>query len=283
MNEAFASEAAVSAATPGPTGLLDVERVAEHRDDVGERRRRPAACALPQPLEGDLGSHRASGATAGGLGVGHGHHAAGADVLKAVRDQALDEVDRRVVDRRRPDVGLAADRREQDQDLGQTSIEGVRVGGPPDGLDPVPERLRLGRVVQEDRVAEVTQLAIRHGVHARLVHEQPAHGRRVHEAVQALAGRVVDAHARTIPAAKPSRWRRRIAERRTVESTSPAAKESPMSRAILTLALSAFMTLALAACGGSSASTAPSTAASAAPARVRAGRRRRLRGDDRSG
>ena len=38
-----------------------------------------------------------------------------------------------------------------------------------------------------------------------------------------------------------------------------------MSRAILTLALSAFMTLALAACGGGSASTAPSTAASAAP------------------
>jgi len=39
-----------------------------------------------------------------------------------------------------------------------------------------------------------------------------------------------------------------------------------MSRAILTLALSALMTLALAACGGGGASSAPSTAASAPPA-----------------
>ncbi len=39
-----------------------------------------------------------------------------------------------------------------------------------------------------------------------------------------------------------------------------------MSRAVLTLALSALMTLALAACGGGGASSAPSTAATAAPA-----------------
>lgn len=39
-----------------------------------------------------------------------------------------------------------------------------------------------------------------------------------------------------------------------------------MSRAILTVALSALMTLALAACGGGGASSAPSTAASPAPA-----------------
>ncbi len=42
-------------------------------------------------------------------------------------------------------------------------------------LEPVPERLPLDRIVEKDRVAQVTQVAARDGVDARLVQEQTPH------------------------------------------------------------------------------------------------------------
>ena len=80
--------------------------------------------------------------------------------------------------RRGPDVRLAAERREQDQRLGQAPVEGVGVGRPADRLEAVPERLRIARVVEEEAVAEVAQLAARDRVDLRLVEQEPAHRRR---------------------------------------------------------------------------------------------------------
>ena len=70
---------------------------------------------------------------------------------------------------------LAPDRGEEHETLGQAPVEGVRVLGPADGLDAVPERLVLERVVEQDRVPEVAQVPARRRVHLRLVEEHPAH------------------------------------------------------------------------------------------------------------
>ena len=59
---------------------------------------------------------------------------------------------------------------------------------PADGLEAVPERLRIRRVMQQDRVTEVAQLAIRHRVDPGLVHEQATHRPGVDGASQALGG-----------------------------------------------------------------------------------------------
>ena len=87
--------------------------------------------AEPRPVARPSLSRLTSGPVArraarrGRLRVGHHHHEAGADIVKAIREQPGDEVAGRVVDRRRPDVRLATDRGEQDQHLGQAPIEGV--------------------------------------------------------------------------------------------------------------------------------------------------------------
>ena len=87
----------------------------------------------------------------------------------------LDQVRRRIVERRRPDVRRPADRGEQHEDLGQALVERRGVVRPAQPLEPVPERLALDRVVEQDRVAEVAQVAARDGVDARLVEEQSTH------------------------------------------------------------------------------------------------------------
>ena len=66
---------------------------------------------------------------------------------------------------------LPADRREQDPDLGEPPVEGDRILRPADGLDSVPERLRLEGIVQQQRVPEVAQRATRDGMDLGLVSE----------------------------------------------------------------------------------------------------------------
>jgi hypothetical protein len=58
--------------------------------------------------------------------------------------------------------------------------------------------------VEQDRVAEVTDLPVRHRVHARLVDEEGAHDGRVDLVETSLAGETLGTHARTILNAKPS-------------------------------------------------------------------------------
>jgi hypothetical protein len=79
------------------------------------------------------------------------------------------------------------------------------LAGPGDAGDPVPERLVVGRVVEQPAVAEVADLAADQGVGARLVPGQPADvGRRRIDGPSPFAGsgqlRPVGNHARTIPA-----------------------------------------------------------------------------------
>ena len=68
-----------------------------------------------------------------------------------------DEVGRRIVERRRPDVRPPTERREQHEHLGQPPVEGTGFDRPAQPFEPVPERLRVDRIVEQDRVAEVAQ------------------------------------------------------------------------------------------------------------------------------
>ena len=179
MNHGWPSDAIVSASITGPPRGVDVEGVEQHLDDAAAAlgRRRPAQPG--QPLDRDPGRHRRRRGERRRDGIDERHHAARAHVAEAVGRQAGDEVGRGIVGRRRPDVRLPPDRREQHEHLGQAPVEGVRLGRPADPLEPVPERLGLDRVVEQDRVAEVAQVAARDGVDPRLVEEQPTHRRRV--------------------------------------------------------------------------------------------------------
>ena len=69
---------------------------------------------------------------------------------------------------------LATDRREQDADLGQPPIERGRLARPARAFDAVPERLRVDRVMEEQRIAEIAELAPRDRVDLGLVPEQAA-------------------------------------------------------------------------------------------------------------
>ena len=53
------------------------------------------------------------------------------------------------------------------QDLREALVEGIRVGRPADGLEAIPERLRVVRVVEQEGIAEVAELATGHRVDAR--------------------------------------------------------------------------------------------------------------------
>ena len=129
-----------------------------------------------QPLDRDAVGDRPGGRRdAPARGSASSHQVARAHVAEPVRLEPRDEVGRRIVERRRPDVRRPADRGEQHEDLGQAPVEGGRVVRPAQPLEPVPERLALDRVVEQDRVAEVAQVAARDGVDPRLVEEQATH------------------------------------------------------------------------------------------------------------
>jgi hypothetical protein len=94
----------------------------------------------------------------------------------------------------RPDVRLPPERGEEDEGLGQTAIEGTRVGRPADPFEPVPERLTVVRVVEQDGVAKVAQLPPGDGVDAGLVEEESSHRARVDRWVGPGGARVVIAN-----------------------------------------------------------------------------------------
>ena len=101
-----------------------------------------------------------------------------------------------------------SDRGEQHEDLGQPPVERGGVVRPAQPLEPVPERLALDRVVEQDRVAEVAQVAARDGVDARLVQEQAPHGGGIERrgSRSAASGSVIGA---TLAATKRARDRSR--------------------------------------------------------------------------
>jgi len=87
-------------------------------------------------------------------------------------------------------VGHSIERREQRDHLVEPAIETLRGSGPMGRDKPIPERLRVRRVVQQPAVAEIPQLAAERQLRAGLVDEQPSRERRV---VERRLG-----HARTI-------------------------------------------------------------------------------------
>src|SRR6185436_2622069 len=99
-----------------------------------------------------------------------------------VRLEPLDQIVRLVADRRGPDVRSASEAREQHQRLRQAAVEGIGIGRTAQALEAVEERIELGRIRDEDRVAQVTQLATRQGVYLGLVEQQSSHRRAVHVA-----------------------------------------------------------------------------------------------------
>ena len=140
----------------------------------------------------------------GAIGV-EGQHQTTAVIDEVVGDEALREVDRLVVSRRRPDVGDPVETREQAVRLGQASVERRRPGRPRDPRQAVPERLAIRLVVEQDGVPEVTDDAPEQRARTRLVPGQPAHvGRRQVARSGGPAGRGLTRwldHARTIPGA----------------------------------------------------------------------------------
>ena len=115
----------------------------------------------------------------GRRGIRERHDVAGPHVREAVGVKPRNEVGRPVVERRRPDVRLSPERRKEDESLGQATIERVGADRPADGLEPVPERLAVRWVMQQDRVAQITELPPGRGVDLRFVEKQPAQRRGV--------------------------------------------------------------------------------------------------------
>ena len=199
--------------------------------------------------------------------IREGHQVALAEVAETVREQSRDEVAGRIMERRRPDVRLPAQGGEDHQDLGQPPVEGCRVVGPANALEPVPERLGLGLVVEEDRIAQIAQVAARDRVDPGLVEHQPTHRGRVDD----TSGYVATwraRHAGTIARPKPGHRQGRTQPRNDSDTPNKPDKEIPMShRSVAALAVSAVLMLAACSSSGSSpaASGAPHRSAAASP------------------
>ena len=134
----------------------------EHRDDDRVAAWRPASPdRAVQALEAEPGRQPQRPAVTGPGRIDQHHDQAPADVAESVRFEPRDQVVGRVVRRRRPDVWLAHERRERDQQLAQAAIERRRVGRPPEGLRSIPERLGVDRIDQHDRVPQVPDLTSR--------------------------------------------------------------------------------------------------------------------------
>ncbi len=119
--------------------------------------------------------------------VREGHQVAQAEIAEPIGKESRDEVGRRIMERRRPDMGLPAQGAEDHQDFGQPPVERGRVVGPADGLEPVPEGLGLGLVVEEDGFAEIAQIPTRDRVDPGLVEHEPAHRCRVDDTAGDMA------------------------------------------------------------------------------------------------
>ena len=191
-------DAFVSAVTPGRRRSSTSKASTRTPTTVSTARFSAPAGKLGQPLEPDVGAVILVRDAARASVVRERHQAAGSDVPEPVRDKAVDKVIRRVMDRSRPDVRLTGERCEQDQRLAEPLIEGRRVGWPADGLDAIPERLWIPRVMQDQGVAEVAHLAPRHRVDPRLMQQQSMHRRGIDIPPSSRLG-AQGCHARTIP------------------------------------------------------------------------------------
>jgi hypothetical protein len=74
---------------------------------------------------------------------------------------------------------LAAERGEQHEHLGESTIEGSGLGRPPDRGKPVPEGFRIDRIVKHDPIAQVANLPRGHGMDPRFVHDEAPHRGRI--------------------------------------------------------------------------------------------------------
>lgn len=95
-------------------------------------------------------------------------------VLEAVCFQSIGQVGWLVEARDRPHVRKPVEAGEQRQCLGEPSVKRGGLRRPGDASDAVPERLAVGRVVEQDGIAEIANLAADEPVRARLVPRQPA-------------------------------------------------------------------------------------------------------------
>jgi hypothetical protein len=127
-------------------------------------------------------------------------------VAKAAGDEPGRQVGGRIVERRCPHVRPTTQRREQHEHLGQPPIEGTGLDRPAQPFETVPEQLRVGWIVEQDRVPEVAQRPARDGVHARLVEQQPMHRPGIDPAGRARVVRGPGRHRPTI-ARRPGRRR----------------------------------------------------------------------------
>ena len=191
--------------------------------------------------------------------------------------ESSDKVIGPVVGRGRPDVRTSIESGEQREELGHAGVEGIPLHGQPQPGHAVPEWVAVARIVEEDRVAEVTRETAADGMGPRLVPVDRPHrgGVQDHRGADPGIARAVAAtctavegasrHACTI-ALKPSD--RRLAYRwaRPSWSDRPAEHrrgEVPV-RMIKLAAGVAAIAVVIAACGGG-ASSAPSSGASSAP------------------
>jgi hypothetical protein len=126
-----------------------------------------------KPLDGDpanAGNRRRRH----GKGRIEGHQEPATEVLEAVGEEAGRQVGRLVEAGHRPEMRDPIETGEQGERLGQATIELRRRLRPRHARQPVPERLPVGFVIQEDGVAEIADLAPDQGVRPCLVPRQPA-------------------------------------------------------------------------------------------------------------
>jgi plastocyanin len=196
----------------------------------------------------DVGREGLGGRRSRRAGIDEDHDTTLTRIAEPVGAQALDQVGRRIVQGRRPDMWLAAKGGKQDEDLCEAAIEGGRLGWPANRGQSIPEWLRVNGIVQEDGVAQVAYVSSRGRMHTSFIEDQAAHRRRIdgRHALQTIAVRKTGTVGRDVP------W------------PDTAYKEESMHhRAIAGLAAAAI--LVLAACSSSAATSAPSSVASAAP------------------
>ena len=169
----------------------------------------------------------------------------------------------RAVRGRGPDVGLPRVEGEHRHRLVEASVERVRARRPADADHAVPERIRVPRVVQDERVAEVTDDAARDRVRHRLVPLEAA-GRRVVEADGSDHGSTIAAGRWAARQAKPGRCRRAYRRHETRAAHPPSRArartgDDPMTTRFRLGVLVATAALALAACSSSGSTAAPAS------------------------
>ena len=84
----------------------------------------------------------------------------------------------------------ATERREQGRDFVDACLHTGRIGRPSSGDNAIPERLWIGRVIEEQPVAEITELSASSCVYHGLVRRQATTQRRVDDKRRQHAGQV---------------------------------------------------------------------------------------------